>query len=63
MATCAARQGVDAAAFTKWTGPALTPEQVGKTIVNLGADPGHDHPAYSCVNHLAGWNVGLCAAA
>ena len=27
VATYAARQGVDAAAFTKWTGPALTPSR------------------------------------
>jgi hypothetical protein len=62
VATYAARQGVDAAAFTE--GMADThPEQVGKTIVNLVTDPGHEHPAHLYVNHLAGRPVVPCTAA
>ncbi|MDA0632686.1 SDR family NAD(P)-dependent oxidoreductase [Nonomuraea sp. MCN248] len=46
VAAYAARHGVGAATFLAGRGPALTPEQVGKTIVDLATDPGHDRPAY-----------------
>jgi NADP-dependent 3-hydroxy acid dehydrogenase YdfG len=39
-------QGVDTAAFLDGLGPTLTPEQVGKTVVNLIIDPGYDQDAY-----------------
>jgi NAD(P)-dependent dehydrogenase (short-subunit alcohol dehydrogenase family) len=39
-------QGVDTAAFLDGLGPTLTPEQVGKTIVDLIVDPGYDQDAY-----------------
>jgi NAD(P)-dependent dehydrogenase (short-subunit alcohol dehydrogenase family) len=41
----AARQGVDAAAYTEAQGPPLTPEQVGKSVTELIAD-GTDQDAY-----------------
>ncbi|MCI2421638.1 SDR family oxidoreductase [Saccharopolyspora sp. K220] len=40
------RQGVDIATFLEGLGPALTPERVGKAIVELASDPGHDEDAY-----------------
>jgi NAD(P)-dependent dehydrogenase (short-subunit alcohol dehydrogenase family) len=46
VAAYAARQGVDVATFLEGLGPTLTPEQVGKTIVDLATDPDHNHPAY-----------------
>jgi len=46
VAAYAARQGVDVDTFLEVLGPALTPEQVGKAIVQLAAGPGHDHPSY-----------------
>ncbi|WP_289850427.1 SDR family oxidoreductase [Actinoallomurus purpureus] len=46
VASYAARQGVDVATFLQGRGPALTPEQVGKSIVALATDPDHDRPAY-----------------
>ncbi|MEV4453492.1 SDR family oxidoreductase [Streptomyces mirabilis] len=46
VAAYAARQGVDVDTFLEVLGPALTPEQVGKAIVQLAADPGHDRPSY-----------------
>jgi NAD(P)-dependent dehydrogenase (short-subunit alcohol dehydrogenase family) len=42
----ASRQGVDTAAFLEDLGPTLTPEQVGKTILELIIDPGYDQDAY-----------------
>jgi NAD(P)-dependent dehydrogenase (short-subunit alcohol dehydrogenase family) len=39
-------QGVDTAAFLDDLGPTLTPEQVGKAIVDLIIDPGYDRDAY-----------------
>jgi hypothetical protein len=45
-AAYAARQGVDVATFLAGSGPALTPEQVGKAVADIAADPGHDHDAY-----------------
>jgi NAD(P)-dependent dehydrogenase (short-subunit alcohol dehydrogenase family) len=46
VAAYAARQGVDVATFLEERGPALTPEQVGKSIVDLASDPGYDQDAY-----------------
>jgi NAD(P)-dependent dehydrogenase (short-subunit alcohol dehydrogenase family) len=46
VAAYAARQGVDVATFIEQRGPALTPEQVGKAIVDLASGPGHDRDAY-----------------
>jgi NADP-dependent 3-hydroxy acid dehydrogenase YdfG len=40
------RQGVDPAAFLDGLGPTLTPEQVGKAIVDLVIDTGYDQDAY-----------------
>jgi hypothetical protein len=37
---------VDIATFLEGRGPTLTPEQVGKTIVDLATDPSHDQNAY-----------------
>jgi hypothetical protein len=37
---------VDTAAFLDRLGPTLTPEQVGKTILDLIIDPSHDQDAY-----------------
>ena len=42
----AGQQGVDTATFLDRIGPTLTPEQVGKTIVDLIIDPSHDQDAY-----------------
>jgi pimeloyl-ACP methyl ester carboxylesterase len=42
----AARQGVDIATYLKGLGPALTPEQAGKAIVDLASGPGRDQDAY-----------------
>jgi NAD(P)-dependent dehydrogenase (short-subunit alcohol dehydrogenase family) len=46
VAAYAARQGVDVATFLAARGPELTPEQVGRAIVDLAAGPGHDAGAY-----------------
>ena len=46
VAAYAARRGVDVATFLEERGPALTPEQVGKSIVDLASDPGYDQDAY-----------------
>lgn len=45
VAAYAAREGIDTAAFLARSGPALTPEQAGKAIVDL-IDPGYDQDAY-----------------
>lgn len=42
----ASHQGVDTASFLDDLGPTLTPEQVGKAIVDLIIDPGYDQDAY-----------------
>lgn len=42
----AGQQGVDAAAFLDGLGPTLSPEQVGKTILDLIVDPSYDQEAY-----------------
>jgi NAD(P)-dependent dehydrogenase (short-subunit alcohol dehydrogenase family) len=46
VAAYAGRQGVAIATFLEGFGPTLTPEHVGKTIVDLAIDPGHDENAY-----------------
>lgn len=46
VAAYAARQGLDLAAFLDRLGPPLTPEQVGKAIVELVTGSGHDQAAY-----------------
>jgi NAD(P)-dependent dehydrogenase (short-subunit alcohol dehydrogenase family) len=46
VAAYAERQGVDIATYLEGRGPTLTPEQVGKTIVDLATDPSHDQNAY-----------------
>ena len=46
VAAYAARQGTDLTAFVAGMGPALTPEQVGKAIVDIVTDPGLNQVAY-----------------
>jgi NAD(P)-dependent dehydrogenase (short-subunit alcohol dehydrogenase family) len=46
VAAYAARQGVDVATFLEGRGPTLTPDHVGKAIVELATDPSRNHPAY-----------------
>ena len=46
VAAYAARQGVDVATALERSGPALTLEQVGKSIAELVDDPSLDHGAY-----------------
>src|ERR1035438_1302733 len=46
VAAYAARQRVDIPAYLEGLGPALAPEQVGKALVELVIDPGHDRDAY-----------------
>ena len=46
VAAYAARQGVDVATAVERSGPVLTPEQVGKSIVDLVTDRALDRPAY-----------------
>jgi hypothetical protein len=46
VAAYAARQGVDIPAYLEGLGPVLAPEQVGKALVDLVIDPGHDRDAY-----------------
>jgi NAD(P)-dependent dehydrogenase (short-subunit alcohol dehydrogenase family) len=46
VAAYAARQGADLTAFVEGMGPALTPEQVGKAIVDIVTDPGPSQVAY-----------------
>ncbi len=46
VAAYAARQGLDVATALERSGPALTPEQVGKAVVDLVNDPGLDQAAY-----------------
>jgi NAD(P)-dependent dehydrogenase (short-subunit alcohol dehydrogenase family) len=45
-AAYAARQGVDIAAFLEGFGPALTPEQAGKAVVDLAAGSGGEQESY-----------------
>ncbi|HEX4290365.1 MAG TPA: SDR family oxidoreductase [Trebonia sp.] len=46
VAAYAARDGVDVAAYLEKTGPALTAEQVGRSVLDLATDPGNDRDAY-----------------
>jgi NAD(P)-dependent dehydrogenase (short-subunit alcohol dehydrogenase family) len=46
VAAYAKRQGTDVATYLEGRGPALTPEQVGKAIVDLAVDAGRDQGAY-----------------
>jgi NAD(P)-dependent dehydrogenase (short-subunit alcohol dehydrogenase family) len=46
VAAYAARESMDVDVFLATRGPALTPDQVGKAILDLVTDPGHSHPAY-----------------
>jgi NAD(P)-dependent dehydrogenase (short-subunit alcohol dehydrogenase family) len=46
VAAYAAREGVDVATAVERSGPVLTPEQVGKSIVELAGDPSLDRAAY-----------------
>jgi hypothetical protein len=46
VAAYAKRQGTDVATFLEGRGPALTPQQVGKAIVELASESSHDHGAY-----------------
>jgi NAD(P)-dependent dehydrogenase (short-subunit alcohol dehydrogenase family) len=46
VAAYAARQDQDVATFLEKAGPALSPEQVGQSIVELATDPGRDRDAY-----------------
>ncbi len=46
VAAYAERQGVDVAAFLESRGPALTPEHVGRAVVDLATGSGHDRDAY-----------------
>jgi uncharacterized protein (TIGR03086 family) len=46
VAAYAAREGVDIATFLKQRGPALTPEQAGKSITDLVTDPARTADAY-----------------
>jgi hypothetical protein len=42
----AARQSAGIATYRTGLGPALTPEQAGKAIVDLASGPGRDQDAY-----------------
>jgi len=46
VAAYAKREGVDVATFLAGSGPALTAEEVGKNIVDLAIDSGHNEDAY-----------------
>ena len=46
VAAYAARDGEDVAGYLEKTGPALTAEQVGQSVLDLAADPGNDRDAY-----------------
>lgn len=46
VAAYAQRQGVDVDAFVKASGPALTAEQVGKSVLELATRKQHDQHAY-----------------
>ncbi len=46
VAAYAARQGADLQEFLRGMGPALTPEQAGRAIVELATAPGRDEGAY-----------------
>ena len=46
VAAYAAREGMDVAAYTERSGPALTPKQAGEAFLTLASDPGHAAGAY-----------------
>jgi NADP-dependent 3-hydroxy acid dehydrogenase YdfG len=46
VAAYAARDGIDVATALERFGPTLTPDQVGKAVLDLVTDPGLDQPAY-----------------
>ena len=46
VAAYAARDGEDVATYLAKTGPALTAEQVGQSVLDLAADSGNDRDAY-----------------
>ncbi len=46
VAAYAARDGEDVAAYLEKTGPALTTEQVGQSVLELAVGPGNDRDAY-----------------
>ena len=46
VAACAAREGMDTAAFLARSGPALTPEQAGQATTDLVTSPGLDQDAH-----------------
>ncbi len=46
VAAYAERQGVDVATFLERAGPTLTAEHVGRVVVDLATDSGHDRDAY-----------------
>jgi len=46
VAAYAAREGMDVPAFLATRGPALTPDQVGRAILDLVTDPDLNHPSY-----------------
>lgn len=46
IAGYAKRQGTDVATFIDRVGPTLTPDEVGKVVVEIAADSGFDQPAY-----------------
>jgi NAD(P)-dependent dehydrogenase (short-subunit alcohol dehydrogenase family) len=46
VAAYAAREGEDVDAYLEKTGPALTVEQVGQSVLDLAAGPGNDRDAY-----------------
>ena len=45
-AAYAARQGINVATFLEGFGPALTPEQAGKAVIDLAAGSGRDQDSY-----------------
>ena len=47
VAAYAERQGVDVDTFVKSSGPALTPEQVGKSVLEIATARQKDHRAYT----------------
>ncbi|MGH3595492.1 MAG: SDR family oxidoreductase, partial [Mycobacterium sp.] len=46
VAAYAARQGVDVDAFVQASGPELTAEQVGKSVLEIATGEGRDHRGY-----------------
>lgn len=46
VAAYAARQGVDLDAFVEASGPVLTPEQVGRAVLNIAGGSSGEHNAY-----------------